>query len=221
LSPKNEDSEKINIEEDQQAMVKQVDPFDKKLYYKTLSTRSQRLELAKKRITLKNEVSALLEQIQTGLISREYASPKIKEISAKVEEINTEDKIFDGIPNKLPVEILNDELDAAENRIRKLDNLKSDPSITKETLQEAKRQGKEVMEMLKSQQSMIFGHLRKWKSEIEEELKEKRKELEMLYIKLQTGELVTDVYEERKEAKAKEIQIHDNVNNMLEVILSN
>ncbi|MHA2253302.1 MAG: zinc ribbon domain-containing protein [Candidatus Kariarchaeaceae archaeon] len=185
--------------------------FNKDLYFQVLSTRSHRSELINQKKELLQSVNSLLEQVQSGLITRDYAVPKIKELKEKVTSISTEEKEYEGIPEKLPLEVLLDEIDAAQTRLRKIDDLKSDPAISKEAIKDAKMQSENSLRLLKEQQSMVNGHLRNWQVDLKRDLDKNRKELEQLYIRVKTGEITEETYEERKQTKSKMITATDGV----------
>lgn len=214
VQPKREQrdtDEKIDISE-QTTEISEIEiKFNKDLYFKVLSTRSHRSKIIKEKKEVLNSVNSLLEQVQSGLVTREYALPKIKELKNKVTALSEEEKKYEDLPDKLPLEVLLDEIDAANTRLRKLDDLKSDPAITKETIREAKVQSEESLKLLKDQQSMINGHLRNWQADLKSKLNSERKELEHLYIRVKTGEIIEETYEERKTEKSIEITTMDGV----------
>ncbi len=185
--------------------------FDRDLYHKVLSTRSHRSELIEEKKKLLESVNSLLEQLQSGLINRDYALPKITELKTKVKTVTEEEKQYEDMPEKLPLEVLLDEIDAAKNRMKKLEDLKNDPAISKEAIKDAKVQSEEALRLLKEQQSMVNGHLRNWQADLKTQLAKDRKELEQFYIRFKTGELTEEAYEERKSKKSKEITTSDGV----------
>ena len=199
--------------------VKEKVVFDKDLYYKVLSTRSERTELIKEKNKLKDDTAALLEQVESGIISREYALPKIKELKTQVVDVNKREEKFKDLPSQLPVELLLDQIDGAEKRLKKIDELKKDPAITKEAIKEAKTRSENALILLREEEAVISGHLRSWRADINSDLEKARKELEQLYIRVKTGELAEDSYKEKKKSKAAEIAKLSNISSMLKNIL--
>jgi chromosome segregation ATPase len=193
--------------------------FDKNLYFSVLSTRSRRREISRKRSELLSEVNALLDQVKNGLTSKEYATSKIKEYRAEVDKLNKENEKFASLPDTLPIETLIDEIEAAEDRLEKLKDIKANENISKETIKDANRKYEENLALLRDQQSKINGHLRLWVNQLKSDLTEKRKELEMLYVKKEMGEITDEVYQERKTNAAEKITELDNVVKTVEIML--
>ncbi|MCY3410370.1 MAG: zinc ribbon domain-containing protein [Candidatus Heimdallarchaeota archaeon] len=199
--------------------VKEKVVFDKDLYYKVLSSRADRKEIVTRKTKLKLEINSLLEQLESGLIQRDYALPKIKNLKAEVVEVNTKEEKFKDLPEQLPVELLLDQLDAAEKRRKKLNELKNDPAITKEALKEAYKRSDDAIKLLREEHSVISGYLKAWHNEIKIELEEERASLEQLYIRVKTGELTEGSYSEKKEDKIKKISTLNNISEMLEQMI--
>lgn len=193
--------------------------FDKDLYYSVLSTRTNRKSLIDKKEELAGEINSLLDQLQSGLVTREYAMPKIKKIKEQVSLISEKQEEYKGIPESLPVETLNDEIAAANERLKKIDKLEEDENISKETILEAKQRSQQSLDLLKNQQSKIFGHIRNWKAELKETIKENRKEIEHLYVRFKTGELTEETYNERKKNMVEETATKERVVEAINKIL--
>ncbi|MHA2172318.1 MAG: hypothetical protein ACXAB7_20810 [Candidatus Kariarchaeaceae archaeon] len=202
----------------QQQVQKEVE-FNRELYYDVLSTRSHRLELINRKKELMGAIDALLDQVQSGLVTRDYALPKIKEVKAQVVEVTKSEKQYENLPDKLPLEVLLDEIDAAEERLLKIDALKHDPVISKEAIRDAKNQSEESLDLLRDQQSKVNGHLRVWQSELRSELDVERKEVEQLYIRFKTGEITEEAYNERKTKRTDAITTKDNVMQLISNML--
>ncbi|MHA2090127.1 MAG: hypothetical protein ACW98K_04645 [Candidatus Kariarchaeaceae archaeon] len=202
----------------QQEVQKEVE-FNRELYYDVLSTRSHRLELINRKKELMGAIDALLDQVQSGLVTRDYALPKIKEVKAQVVEVTQSEKQYENLPDKLPLEVLLDEIDAAEERLHKIDALKHDPVISKEAIRDAKNQSEESLDLLRDQQSKVNGHLRVWQSELRSELDGERKEVEQLYIRFKTGEITEEAYNERKTKRTDAITTKDNVMQLISNML--
>ncbi len=194
--------------------------LDKKLYFDILSSRDKRSKIDKKRKELTDEISSLLEQLESGLISRDYAMPKVKKLKAEVDELKQEEEKLGDLPKTLPIEDLNNEIVHARERLAKIDDLKSDPAVSKESIREAKERASTSLNMLLEQQSLIFSKLRQWKAELTETRANERKALEQLYIRFKTGELTEEAYSEKKDIKAEYIHKLNNVIEQLQKILS-
>lgn len=200
--------------------IKEKVEFNKDLYYNVLSTRSERTEFIKQKTQLKKDISSLLEQVEAGVVKRDYALPKIKELKAEVEKVNVNEAKFKDLPSQLPVEELLDQINDAEQRLKKIDDLKNDPAITKEAIREARKRSEDTIILLREEYSVIAGHLRNWHITVKNELKEERKNLEQLYIRMKTGELTEESYEEKKKAKVSEVSKLVNIDDMLSNILN-
>lgn len=219
LRSKPRETPKIEIDAEITREVKEKVVFDKDLYYMVLSTRSERTELIKEKNKLKDDTAALLEQVESGVVSREYALPKIKDLKVEVADVNKREEKFKELPSQLPVELLLDQIDAAEKRMKKIDELRKDPAITKEAIKEAKTRSENALQLLREEESVISGHLRSWRADIDNDLEKERKELEQLYIRVKTGELAEEAYKEKKMTKAADIAKLSNISSMLINIL--
>ena len=99
----------------------------------------------------------MLSQLKSNLITREYATPKIGELKSRTKSVNEKLSGFKELPTELPVEILNDEMDAVKGTIRKLDKLKADESISKDAIKTEKEKAKDTMLLLQDQKSKVSG----------------------------------------------------------------
>jgi chromosome segregation ATPase len=189
---------------------------NREVYETVLSTRAERNQLRMKKNDLSGEIKSLLEQVKSGLVTREYAVPKINGLKQKVAEIKEKEDKFDNIPEVLPIEELNDQIKAAERRLDKIDDLKNDDKVSKETVREAKRRADESLTMLRSQKSTIVGYLRQWKKELQEELEVGRKEIEHLYVRYKTDEITEERYQELKEELVDTIEKNDRIIQMID-----
>ena len=199
-----------DLESSEQPVQEEVE-FNRELYYEVLSTRSLRLELINRKKDLMGAIDALLDQVQSGLVTRDYALPKIKEVKAQVAEVVQSEKQYENLPDKLPLEVLLDEIDAAEERLHKIEALKHDPAVSKEAIRDAKSNTEGSLDLLLDQQSKVNGHLRVWQSELRSELDVERKEVEQLYIRFKTAEITEEAYNERKNKKTEAITTKDRV----------
>ncbi|MHA2032638.1 MAG: hypothetical protein ACW99Q_24980 [Candidatus Kariarchaeaceae archaeon] len=193
--------------------------FDRDLYYKVLSSRERRARLSKEKVRLKEDISALLNQLQAKVITREFAAPKISELKVRTSDVNKKLAEFKDLPTELPMEILNDEIESVKATIRKLDNLKSDETISKEAIKTEKLKAKETLELLESQKSTVSGHLRNWSADVKEELAEERKDFDSLNIKFKIQEITEDTFKERKETVVDKIEELDGIEKMIENLI--
>lgn len=193
--------------------------FDRDTYFKVLSTRAQRSALAVRKKELGNEISSLLEQLQSGLIKRDYAMPKITELKNEVKKVTTEQEKFADLPEELPYEVLSDQYEAAKERIKKIEDLKSDKDLSKDTIREAKVRAMDSLELLQNQISQVQGYIRSWQADLKKNLETQRKEIEFLYVRFKTGEITEASYNEKKKDKVNEVTILQDVVDMLERML--
>jgi chromosome segregation ATPase len=185
--------------------IKEEVSFDKDLYFKVLAVRGTRVLLEKERKTVKADIDSLLNQLKEGLVDRDYALPELKKLKEKVKEFKEEEDDYDDLPDELPIEVLISEISDADERIKKIEKLKKDPSVSKESVQDARTKAENTLAMLNAQYDLVIGHMRNWLSDIKSEIKQERKELEQLYIRFKTGELVEESYEEKKGTQAKKL----------------
>lgn len=209
----------VEIEHEVTREVKEKVVFNKSLYKEVLSTRSERTELIKEKQKLKDDIASLLEQLESKVITREYALPQIKELKSEVDDVSKREEKFKDLPSQLPVEVLLDQMDDAEDRLDKIDDLKNDPAVTKEAIREAKKRAEEAILILREEYSVVAGHLRTWHSEVSNQLDEERKNLEQLYIRMKTGELTEESYKEKKVAKVAEVSKLSNIVDMLQTMI--
>lgn len=193
--------------------------FDKDLYYRILATRSRRKRLAERKEELLEEVNSLLEQVKSGLVKPDYAKPKISELKDQVKEITEEEKKFSSLPEELPYEVLLDEIDAAKEKFNRLLEIKKSESISKDTLQEAKKQYLENIQLLEGQKSTVVGHMRKWLHELKEKQNKLRKERETLYLKKELEELTKEEYERRNKELVEKLSELDQVIRLVQILI--
>ncbi len=213
-----EESEAPAVEEKPKAKLPE---FDRGLYYRVLASRGKRRQLNEKKKQLLDEVNSLLEQVKSGLVSRDYALPKIQELKKEVQSLNEEAKTFSNLPEELPIETLIDQIESAREKFAKLQDLKGRSEISKETLREAKQQYLDNIELLMDQKSVVDGHLRNWLHDLKNELKTLRKDIEMLYIKRETGEIIEEEYTKRKKALADKINEVEQIIKAVEIMIQN
>ena len=198
----------VELHEDDSAELNEIKEeikFDKDLYFKVLAVRGTRDKLEKERKKVNNDIDALISQLDEGLISRDYALPELNKLKEKVKEFKEDEDDYEDLPEDLPMEVLISEISDAEERIKKIEKLKKDPSVSKESVIDARTKAENTLEMLNAQYALIIGHMRNWISDIKSEIKEERKELEALYIRFKTGELVEESDEEKKTIQAKKL----------------
>lgn len=193
--------------------------FDRDLYYTVLSSRERRGRLSKEKKKLKEDITALLSQLKSKLITREYAAPKISELKARTQSVNEKLSTFKELPTELPVEILNDEIDSVKETNRKLDKLKSDETISKDAIKSEKEKAKETLLLLQDQKSKVSGHIRNWLADLNSDLNSERKDFDSLNIKFKIQEITEDTFLERKEKVVDKIEELDNVIKMIENLI--
>ena len=84
--------------------------------------------------------------------------------------------------------------------------LKKDDSVSKETIAETKRELQAELDTIRMQKHLEQAELKKWLADLKQEISEKRKELEKLYVNLQLGELSKEKYEELKKQFTKDLE---------------
>lgn len=189
--------------------------FDRDLYYKVLSSRDKRSRLSKRKIKLKEDISALLTQLQSKVITREFAAPKIAVLKVDVASVNEQLAEFKDLPTELPIEILNDEIEAVKAKIRKLEKLKADETISKDAIKVEREKANETYSLLQEQKSGVSGYLRNWLDDVKGDLKTKREEFDSLNIKFKIEELTEETFAERKAVVVEKIEELDGITTMI------
>ncbi len=180
--------------------------IDRETYKRIILTRDKRRRLALEKKELVSQVDALLEQVRAGLLTKESVMPEIQKIKQRKEEIERQEKEIGELPEELPIEKILDEEGRIRDKLRKLDMLKKDDSVSKETIAETKRELQAELDTIRMQKHLEQAELKKWLADLKQEISEKRKELEKLYVNLQLGELSKEKYEELKKQFTKDLE---------------
>ena len=137
-----------------------------------------------------------------------------------MEKVEKSEKMLSEVPEELSVEVLIDQISEIKERIWKIKSMKQSSQVSKNTIQEALKSAKNDFTLMKDEFSKISSHIRLWQADLNTELKEKRKELEILYIKHETGEINESQYNKKKQAITDKLYQNDKVIQKLEVILT-
>lgn len=206
------------VEEKEEVQVeKQV--LDKDLYIKVLSSRALRRKLNQQRKELNAERKSLLEQIQANLVSKDFAATKVSDIKQRTQEVTDDLSKFKDLPEELPVEILLDQIESVNRKLKILDNLKADESISKDGIKREKQKAEELMTVLKGEHSKVAGQIRNWQNDLKTEIDNQRHEFESLTIKRKIEEITEDTFKERKEKLVSDLETKESIYKMLEQFL--
>jgi len=162
--------------------------------------------LLKRKKDLNQEIDKLLERLKHKLIPRDEALPLVGKLKEEVKEVNERLKNFEDFSGILPIEEIIEDRNNERRKLKKLRALKGDKTISKETYQEMENKYKKNIELLTTKLNIELAKMKKTFDAIERKMKSLRRDLEILYIRYQTGELSEEEYAKQKEKKSKEIE---------------
>ncbi len=207
----NNENEAVSLTEETPVLEEEPTPptphkIDRETYRRIILTRDKRRRLALEKKELVSQIDSLLEQVRAGLLTKESVLPEIQKIKKRKEEIEKQEKEIGELPEELPIEKILDEEGRIRDKLRKLDLLRKDDSVSKETIAETKRELQAELDTIRMKKHLEQAELKKWLADLKQELSDKRKELEKLYVNLQLGELSKEKYEELKQQFTKELE---------------
>ncbi|MCH8905756.1 MAG: hypothetical protein IH840_01600 [Candidatus Heimdallarchaeota archaeon] len=186
-------------------------PFDQDLYFSVFVSRSERNRISRQKSALKSEIGALRQQWNSDLISADYMKENMGRIKVEVSALVEKEKKFGDLPEELPIEILVDEINAVKRRIKKIEKLQKDETLSKDGIRDAVQRAKSSMGLLRDEHSKLVGHIRIWQGGLKDDLRDARGDLEQLNIRFRIEEITEESFKERKEALVKKIEDLDNV----------
>ncbi len=193
--------------------------LDKEKYERIIFTRDRRRRLNEEKKELLSKIDELLEQVRAGLLKKDAVMSEIQKIKKRKEEIEKEEAEIGDLPETLPIEDLLDEEEEIKQKIRKLDLLKKDQSVSKETLLDTIQEYKEKLSSIRERKLKEQVKLQKWLAELKSELKNQRKQVEKLYVRFQLGELSKEKYEKEKTKLSKNLERKNELIIFLEELL--
>ena len=162
--------------------------------------------LLKRKKELNQEIDKLLERLKHKLIPRDEALPLIGKLKEEVKEVMGKLKEFENFSGILPLEEIIEDRNNERRKLKKLRSLKGDRTISKETYQEMESKYKKNIEQLTTKLNLELAKMKKTFDAIERKMKSLRRDLEILYVRYQTGEISEEEYKKQKEEKSKEIE---------------
>ncbi len=161
--------------------------------------------LLKKKSDLDDEINKLLDRVKNKLVPRDEALPRIKKLKDEVEEVSVKEKGFENFSAILPIEEIIEDRSNLRSKLKKLSALKGDKAVSKATLEEMETKFKKNIENLTLKLNIELAKMRKTFDALERKMKSLQRELEVLYVNSQTGELSESEYTKHKQEKSIEI----------------
>lgn len=162
--------------------------------------------LLKKKADLDDEINKLLDRVKSKLVPRDEALPKIQKLKEEVEEVDKKEKDFEDFSAILPIEEIIEDRNNERKKLKKLSALKGDKAVSKATLEEMETKYKKNIENLTIKLNVELAKMRKTFDALERKMKSLQRELEVLYVNSQTGEISESEYKDHKQEKSIEIE---------------
>ena len=176
--------------------------------------------LLKKKTELDDEINKLLDRVKNKLIPRNEALPRIKKLKEEVEEVSYQEEDFENFSAILPIEEIIEDRNNERKKLKKLGGLKGDKAVSRATLEEMETKFKKNIENLTTKLNIELAKMRKTFDALERKMKSLQRDLEVLYVNSQTGEISTVEYEQHKKEKSKEIDRMKKVSKTVASILA-
>ena len=152
------------------------------------------------------EIENLEERVKVGLIPKEDAKSRVKELNKRFVEIKIEKKKITKGGVNIPIFDLIDKKKQAKERLGKLEGLKKDKQISEKTYEKMRREYKDTIKSSERDITQEIIKMEHWKDQLKKELTAKRELLETLFVRKSTGELSEEEYEKEKEELSEEIK---------------
>ena len=161
--------------------------------------------LLKNKVDLNDEINKLLDRVKNKLIPRNEASPRIKELKEEVEAISALEDKFENFSAILPIEEIIEDRNNEKKKLKKLSGLKGDKAVSRATLEEMETKFKKNIKNLELKLNVELAKMRKTFDALENKMKTLQRDLEILYVNSQTGEISEKEYGKYKQEKSVEI----------------
>ena len=161
--------------------------------------------LLKKKAELEDEISKMLDRVKNKLIPRNEALPKIKELKEEVDAVTAREVDFENFSAILPIEEIIEDRSNERKKLKKLSALKGDKAVSRATFDEMETKYKKNIENLTIKLNVELAKMRKTFDALERKMKSLQRDLEVLYVNSQTGEISEKEYEKHKQEKSVEI----------------
>ncbi|MFQ6124015.1 MAG: zinc ribbon domain-containing protein [Candidatus Heimdallarchaeota archaeon] len=163
--------------------------------------------LQKELNTQREELDALSEKMNVGLLTKKEAMDQLKVLKKKISELQAEKEQLDEAASVLlEIESLDEERKKLVEWVTKLKELKKTGKTSEAVFQKVKREYEDKRNNIESQLTEQILRLKQWANLLKKKIQRLSQELETLRIKLQVGEISTeDVTEQIKETE-KELE---------------
>ncbi|MCG3222650.1 MAG: hypothetical protein H7641_14820 [Candidatus Heimdallarchaeota archaeon] len=162
--------------------------------------------LLKKKADLDDEINKMLDRVKNKLIPRNEALPKIKELKEEVDAVTAREADFENFSAILPIEEIIEDRANERKKLKKLSGLKGDKAVSRATFDEMETKYKKNIENLTIKLNVELAKMRKTFDALERKMKSFQRDLEVLYVNSQTGEISEKAYEKHKQEKSVEIE---------------
>ena len=176
--------------------------------------------LLKKKTELNDEIDKLLDRVKNKLIPKNEALPRIKELKAEVDEVVSKEDEFENFSAILPIEEIIEDRSNERKKLKKLSGLKGDKAVSRATLEEMEAKFMKNIDNLTTKLNIELAKMRKTFDALENKMKSLQRDLEVLYVNSQTGEITEKEYEKHKQEKSKEIEKMKKVSKTVAKILA-
>ena len=164
----------------------------------TIIKREEYNDLLKKKHELEVEIEKLLDRVKNKLIPRNEALPRIKQLKEEVETVAEKEKNFENFSAILPIEEIIEDRNNERKKLKKLSALKGDKAVSRATLDELETKYKKNIENLTTKLNIELAKMRKTFDAIEKKMRSLQRNLEILYVNSQTGEISEADYKKQK-----------------------
>ncbi|MHA1482529.1 MAG: zinc ribbon domain-containing protein [Candidatus Heimdallarchaeaceae archaeon] len=161
--------------------------------------------LLKNKVDLDDEINKLLDRVKNKLIPRNEALPRIKQLKEEVESISALEDKFENFSAILPIEEIIEDRNNEKKKLKKLSGLKGDKAVSRATLEEMETKFKKNIKNLELKLNVELAKMRKTFDALENKMKTLQRDLEILYVNSQTGEISEKEYGKFKQEKSVEI----------------
>ncbi len=186
----------------------------------TIVKREDYNALLKRKVEINDEIDKLLDRVKNKLIPKNEALPRIKELKEEVEIITSKEDEFENFSAILPIEEIIEDRNNERKKLKKLSGLKGDKAVSRATLEEMETKFKKNIENLTTKLNIELAKMRKTFDALENKMKSLQRDLEVLYVNSQTGEISEKQYEKHKVEKSKEIERMKKVSKTVAEILA-
>lgn len=215
--------EPIEIEGEEEEEVEKKELTDDELVERiaeTIVKREKYNSLLKRKQELEGEVSKLLDRVKNKLIPAGEAKPKVKTLSSEIGKLTKTETEFEDFSAILPIEQIIEDRNNERQKYKRLQTLKGDKAISRGTYDEMEVKYKKNLEGLNMKLNIELTKMKKTFDALERKMKQLQRDLEILYVQSQTGELGEKAYQKSKVEKSSEIDRMKKVSQAVKAILS-